>query len=251
LHSAKAAFNSQPMETRTTAFIFARGGSKGVARKNIRPLAGKPLIAYAIEVAMASRYVAQVVVSTDSEAIAEVARAYGALVPFMRPVALAQDDSPEWLAWRHAIAETQKMLGEEAVPFFLSVPATCPLRVPEDIDACVEALFADAKADIAITTTPAHANPYFTMVRAKEDGYLTIAAKPETPIARRQEAPRINEIVGIAYAARPEFVMTKMGIWEGRVRGITVPQERAVDIDTEHDFKVADFLMCERLKEGQ
>jgi CMP-N-acetylneuraminic acid synthetase len=236
------------METRTTAFIFARGGSKGVAGKNIRLLAGKPLIAYAIEAARASRTVARVVVSTDSEAIADVARAHGALVPFLRPAELAQDDSPEWLAWRHAIVETKKALGEDAVPFFLSVPATCPLRLPEDIDACATALLGDTHADLVITTTPAHANPYFTMVRAREDGYLTIAAKPETPIARRQDAPRIDEIVGVAYAARTGFVMEKMGLWEGRARGVAVPQGRAVDIDTEHDFRVADLLMRERLK---
>src|SRR5690606_14672723 len=87
---------------RTIAFVFARGGSKGVPRKNVRPLDGRPLIAHSIEVGLATPGVETVIVSTDDAEIAAVARAYGAEVPFLRPAELAQDSSPEWLAWRHA-----------------------------------------------------------------------------------------------------------------------------------------------------
>ena len=88
---------------KAVAVIFARGGSKGLPGKNIRPLAGKPLIAWAIEHALAVKRIDRVIVSTDSEEIAAVAREYGAEVPFLRPAELARDDSPEWLAWRHAL----------------------------------------------------------------------------------------------------------------------------------------------------
>ena len=119
------------MKAFIVAVIFARGGSKGVMRKNIRPLAGKPLIAYAIEVARASRWIDQVVVSTDDPEIAAVAQHYGAEVPFMRPSELARDDSPEWLAWRHAIRTLGAGQGR-AIDVFVCVPATSPLRAVEE-----------------------------------------------------------------------------------------------------------------------
>src|SRR5690606_25336272 len=153
---------------------------------NIRPLAGKPLVAHAISAALASPYVARVVVSTDSPEIAAVAKAHGAEVPFMRPPELAQDDSPEWLAWRHALTETRKFYGAEACPIFVSVPATCPLRETADIDACIEVLLNDATVDIAITTTQSHSNPYFTMVTTNAEGCVQLAATPPTPVSRRQ-----------------------------------------------------------------
>jgi len=231
------------MSNKTCAFIFARGGSKGVRGKNIRDLAGKPLIAYAIETAKKSRFVERVIVSTDDEEIAKVALSSGADVPFMRPAELAGDASPEWLAWQHALGEVKKIYGADSCPVFVSVPATCPFRSVDDIDNCIEALVGDKKADIAITVTASHSNPYFTMVTEDADGYAQLAAKPQNPIARRQDAPKVMDIVGVAYAARPEFVMAAKGMWEGRVKCVEVAQERALDIDTEHDFLMAELLM--------
>src|SRR5687767_5970077 len=91
------------MKPHIVGFIFARGGSKGIPRKNIRLLGGKPLIAYSIEAARASRFIERVIVSTDDPEIAKVAQQYGAEIPFIRPAELAQDNSPEWLAWQHAV----------------------------------------------------------------------------------------------------------------------------------------------------
>ena len=110
------------------AFIFARGGSKGLVGKNIRQLQGKPLIAWSIEQALAVKRINRVIISTDSLDIAAVARKYGAEVPFIRPAELARDNSPEWLAWRHALTymlETDGKLPE----VMLSLPATAPLRL--------------------------------------------------------------------------------------------------------------------------
>jgi N-acylneuraminate cytidylyltransferase len=235
------------MSISTTAFIFARGGSKGVAGKNIRPLAGKPLIGYAVEEALKSQYIERVVVSTDSQDIAAAATAAGAQVPFMRPAELATDESPEWLSWQHAITQTRAFYGQESCPLFVSVPATCPLREVADIDRCIEKLLAEPETDMVITTTASHSNPYFTMVTLADDGSVAIAARPEKPIARRQDAPRVMDIVGVAYAVRPEFVLRASGMWDGKVKAVEVPVCNAADIDTEHDFLVADLLMRHRL----
>ncbi len=230
-------------DNQTCAFIFARGGSKGVRGKNIRKLAGKPLIAYAIEAAKTSKYINRVVVSTDNEEIGAIARDWGAEVPFMRPAELATDDSPEWLAWQHAINQVRSHYGKDSCPVFVSVPATCPLRKTEDIDNCIAALTADNNSDIILTVTASHSNPYFTMVTYDEQGYASLAAKPPFQVTRRQDAPQVMDIVGVAYAARPEFILNLQGIWHGRVKTVEVPQERSLDIDTEYDFLVAELML--------
>lgn len=232
-----------------TAFIFARGGSKGVPGKNIRQLAEKPLIVYAIETALKSQYIQRVIVSTDDEAIAAVARNAGADVPFMRPKELAGDSSAEWLSWQHAIEKTRALYGQDACQIFVSTPATCPFRSVADIDRCIERLRGVPDADVVITTAAAHSNPYFTMITRDEEGYARLAASPPAPISRRQDAPKVWDIVGVVYAAKADFVMGAKGIWDGRVQTLEVPQERALDIDTEYDFLLAELLM--RHKQGK
>ncbi len=238
--------NQAPI-AKTTAFIFARGGSKGCVGKNIRPLAGKPLIGYAIESAKQSPYIARVIVSTDDEAIAQTAIQFGAEVPFMRPPELAQDASPEWLAWQHAITETEARYGKGACDTFVSIPAPCPLRLVEDIDRTIEALHALPEADMLITTATSHSNPYFTMVTKDAAGKVALAATPPGVVARRQDAPKVYDIVGMVYAARRDFIMRASRMWDGAVYTVELPAERCIDIDTEHDFLVADLLMRHRL----
>jgi len=226
---------------KAVAFIFARGGSKGLPGKNIRPLGGKPLIAWSIEHALAVKRIEQVIVSTDSEEIAEVARAHGAEVPFMRPAELAGDKSPEWLAWRHALnflLETRGSLPDAMV----SVPTTAPLRLPIDIENCLDQ-YEKGGADMVITVTDAHRSPYFNMVTNNEDGTVGLVISPQSRIARRQDAPVVFDMATVAYVARPEFVMTHNALFEGRVRTVHVPTERAIDIDTLLDFQMAECLL--------
>jgi CMP-N-acetylneuraminic acid synthetase len=223
------------------AFIFARGGSKGLPGKNIRPLGSKPLIAWSIGHALAVPRISKVIVSTDSEEIAAVARAYGAEVPFMRPAELARDDSPEWLAWRHALSHLQAT--QDSLPdAMVSVPATAPLRVPDDIDRCLD-LYAQGDSDVVITVTEAHRSPYFNMVSERADGTVGLVIPPSSSITRRQDAPAVFDMATVAYVARPAFVLARNGIFEGRVRAVTIPPERAIDIDTLYDFRLAEFLM--------
>lgn len=222
-------------------FIFARGGSKGLPGKNIRPFGGKPLIAWAIEHALAVKRIDRVIVSTDSKEIAEVAHEYGAEVPFMRPVELARDDIPEWLAWRHALDYLYNTTG--ALPeIMVSVPTTAPLRLPIDIEKCLDE-YEKHSADVIITVTDAHRSPYFNMVRTNSDGTVELINPLPSVIARRQDAPVVFDITTICYVADPDFVMTHKSIFEGRVRAVHVPPERAIDIDTLLDFQIAEMLL--------
>ncbi|PIS12083.1 MAG: acylneuraminate cytidylyltransferase [Bdellovibrio sp. CG10_big_fil_rev_8_21_14_0_10_47_8] len=231
------------MKSSVVALICARGGSKGLPGKNIRPLAGKPLIVWAIEQARAVSRVQRVIVSTDSEEIAEIARGAGAEVPFMRPPELARDDSPEWLTWRHAMNFLKETDG--AYPDrFIVVPATAPLRSVSDLEKCLDE-YEKGGADLVITVTEAHRNPAFNMVKVLEDGCVGLVM-PQSLISRRQDAPKVYDVTTVAYVARPEFVIHKNSLFEGKVRHVCIPAERALDIDTPLDFKIAECLMAHR-----
>ena len=232
------------MSKRVYGFVFARGGSKGVPRKNVRLLAGRPLIAHAIEAARRSRWLERVLVSTDDAELAAVARQFGAEVPFMRPAELARDDSPEWMAWRHALNFLAEQEG--AMPdVFVSVPTTAPLREPADIDACVDE-FLKGEADIVITIRRAARSPYFNMVRLDEGGGAHLVIAPPAEVNQRHAAPRVYDMTTVAYVTSPGYVLRAAGCFAGRTRAVEIPEERAVDIDTEYDFRIAEFLMQAR-----
>ncbi|MCW9035965.1 MAG: acylneuraminate cytidylyltransferase family protein [Rhodospirillales bacterium] len=224
------------------AFIFARGGSKGVPGKNIKPLAGKPLIAHTIETAKKSPYIERVIISTDDEEIAEVAQLYGGEVPFMRPGELAGDKSSEWLAWRHALEFMEKQSGEQ-IDLFVSVPTTSPLRQVEDINACIER-YLQGDVDVVISITPAQRNPYFNMVTLSENGLANIAIKADSIVSNRQEAPDMYDITTVCYAVNPILIKEQDALFAGKVGTVQVPQERSLDIDTEYDFRVAEALLA-------
>ncbi len=224
-----------------TAFIFARGGSKGLPGKNIRLFGGKPLIAWSIQHAQAVTRINRVIVSTDSQEIAAVAQQFGAEAPFIRPAELAQDDSPEWLAWRHALnylRETTDMLPEVMV----SVPATAPLRLPLDVENCLDE-YEGGGADIVITVTDARRSPYFNMVTINADSTVHLVSPPQLPIIGRQQAPVVYDMATVCYVASSEFVMTHNSIFEGRVKAVHVPPARGLDIDTLLDFQIAESVL--------
>ena len=223
------------------AIIFARGGSKGLPGKNIRPFGGKPLIAWSIEHALAIKRIDRVLVSTDSDEIAAVALEYGAEVPFMRPAELGADDSPEWLAWRHALNYLRESTGE-LPDVMVSVPTTAPLRLPQDIENCLNE-YENHDADIVITVTEAHRSPYFNMVKTNADGSVGLVNPPQKAIARRQDAPIVFDMATVCYVVKPEFVMSHESTFEGRVRSVHVPTVRAIDIDTLLDFQIAEALL--------
>jgi N-acylneuraminate cytidylyltransferase len=223
------------------AFIFARGGSKGLPGKNIKPLAGKPLIAYSVELALASEKIDRVIVSTDNEDIAKVAMSYGAEVPFIRPDKLAEDQAAEWLAWRHAI----EFLGQDSFDVFLSLPTTSPLRSVEDVENCLK-LFEDESTDFVVTMRAAERSPYFNMVVDDKVKGIQLVSQ-DGGVKRRQDAPLCYDLTTVAYVTSPEFIMKKNSIWDGKVSGCLVPKERAVDIDDKYDFDIAELFMNKRL----
>lgn len=222
------------------AFIFARGGSKGLPGKNIRPLGGKPLIVHSIETAKACSLIADVYVSTDDSAIAEVARQAGANL-INRPAELARDTTPEWLAWRHAIEDVEHRQG----PFdlFVSLPPTSPLRSVQDVENAIAAMEGDPSADICLTISDATRNPYFNMVADDGTGGVKLAITGPTGFTRRQDAPKLYDISTVAYVAKPDYIKSQSSLFAGRVLGVSVPKKRAVDIDDIWDFHFAEALL--------
>lgn len=221
--------------------IFARGGSKGIPNKNLQMVAGKSLIARAIETAQETAGLNRIIVSTDSAAIAKVALDAGAEVPFMRPKDLASDTSSEWLSWQHALAFLREADG--ALPTaMVSVPTTSPLRLASDIDACITA-YHQGDWDAIVTVAAAQRSPYFNMVSIEPSGQVNIAVKPPSGYVRRQDAPRLYDICTVAYVVRSEFVLESESLWSGRVGAVVIPQERSLDIDTPFDLQVAGLLL--------
>jgi len=230
---------------KTFAFVFARGGSKGVPYKNIKKLIDKPLIGHTLEIVNKLPEIEHCFVSTDCPEIARVSKNFKSIV-IDRPSVLAQDDSNEWMAWRHAIEWTRNKFGD--FDRFVSLPTTAPLRILSDVRRCLDAL--DKNTDAVITITPSQRTPWFNMVKfnKEKEGYMNLVIENSDKITRRQDAPAVFDMTTVSYVLRPDFIMKKENIWEGRVRGIIIPQERAIDIDTEFDFKIVEFIMSQRVR---
>jgi len=244
LHETRGAGDLKPF---AVGFVFARGGSKGVPRKNIRLLNGKPLIAYSIEAGLKSHLVDRVVVSTNDAEIADIARDYGAEVPFMRPAELAQDDTPEPLAWQHALRTLSDSGEWPKIDVFVSIPATSPLRAVGDIDACIRELL-KGDSDLVITVKPSERSPYFNMVALDDNGYARLVIPPIQEMHHRQSAPSVYDMATVTYVARPEYVLSSTKLFDGKVKAVVVPRDRGMDIDTELDLKFAEFLLSEEGK---
>ena len=221
--------------------ICARGDSKGLPGKNIKPLNGTPLIGWSINIAKKIDRVSRIIVSTDSEDIARVALEYGAEVPFMRPKELAQDDSPEWLVWRHAIKYMESNTGEN-VDAIIVLPATAPLRSVDDVNSCID-LYENEEVDSIITVSAASRNPYFNMIVNDENDYASLVISPESQTIRRQDAPEVYDMTTVAYVVNSDFVKRFNGIFDGKTKSVLIPRERVIDIDDLTDFKVAECLV--------
>ena len=222
--------------------ICARGGSKGVSRKNIRLLNGKPLIYYTIECANACQELDRTIFSTDDEEFAQIARHYSAEVPFMRPPHLAQDTSSKWDVFRH-IVETLEITENRRVDVLVDLDTGVPLRSPEDITTCITTILEDDEVDVVVTAYIPDRNPYFNMVEEGLDGFVKVSKQIGTTITRRQDAPKVYGLSPAVYAIRRE-ALWKYDHWaHSKMKVCLIPQERAVDIDTELDFRFVEFLM--------
>jgi CMP-N-acetylneuraminic acid synthetase len=225
--------------------IPARAGSKGIPDKNLRELAGKPLLAYAAEAAKASGALDRVVLSTDSEAIAELGRGLGIEVPFMRPAELAADDSPMLAVAQHAVAELDKQGWQAEAVVILQ--ATSPLRKAERIAEAVELLKA-GKADsvVSVVEIPDLFSPQKAM--KVEAGYLRFWAEDGRTVTRRQQVTSAYAREGTVYACRREVLMEKGTLYGVRCLPLVVSAEDALSIDTLEDWQRAESMLREQVK---
>jgi len=220
--------------------VPARGGSKGIKKKNIKELLGRPLIAYSIEQGLASPVIDRVVVSTDDREIAEVARAAGADLPFMRPAELARDDTPMFPVMEHALDAVEAEKGEQ-VSHLVLLDATSPLRLVSDIEDAM-GLFEGGNCEAVISGTQAHRSPWFNMVSIDDRGYVGLL-NGSGDVGRRQDCPQAYDLdttVWIYTRAAIKDIKKRM---PERTRLYIVPAERAFHIDTELDFEIVSYLM--------
>lgn len=222
----------------TFALIPARGGSKGITRKNIKLFAGKPLIVWTIEAALRSSMLDAVVVSTDDPEIADVARQAGAQIPFMRPSELALDQTPGLAPVLHAL---------EQLPQYDSVlllQPTSPLRSTEDINACLS-LATQQHAQSVVSVTEADTHPYWTY-RLTKDQTISRFIDAE-PIARRQDLPQAFALNGALYFAKANWLRSSGNLVGTETLAYVMSKERSVDLDTPLDWKLAELLLKESL----
>jgi CMP-N-acetylneuraminic acid synthetase len=227
--------------------IGARGGSQGLPGKNLRPLLGKPMIVWTIEHALATPEIDRVVVSTDSAAIAETARAAGAEVPFMRPAELANDSAGKFQVWQHALAACEKQY-RESYEMLVDLDCTNPLREPADISGVIRQ-FRESRprgVDAVFTVCPARKNPYFNVVEPDASGALRISKKLDGPILARQAAPQVFDIVGSVYILAPEYLRRANYLMDGHAEGYDIGEEKSLDVDSAFDFALIECLMKRR-----
>jgi N-acylneuraminate cytidylyltransferase/CMP-N,N'-diacetyllegionaminic acid synthase len=218
-----------------------RGGSKGVPRKSLRVVAGQSLLARAIYGARQCRVLDEVVVSTDDAEMAQAAAACGARVPFMRPAELAQDGSSKWDVFRHLVLEWERMDGRR-VELIADLDTGVPMRTSADIEASVE-LLRRTDADVVATAYEADRNPYFNMVEEMPDGSVKVVMKGERPLTCRQEAPVVYSLSPSIFAIKRDALWTYEHWSQAKFRVHVIPRERAMDIDTELDLHLVEFLM--------
>jgi CMP-N-acetylneuraminic acid synthetase len=231
------------MSGRVLAVIPARGGSKGLPGKNVRPLWGIPLIAHTVLLTRMCAGLNRAIVSTDSNQIAEVAREFGGDVPFMRPLELAGDDTPIWPVLQHALAVVEAEERREYQYLALLDP-TSPGRHPEDIEGALGRLRSVPSADGIVAVSQPTFNPMWTCV-IERDGWMTDLITDGAQFTRRQDVPVVYRINAMLYIWRTSFVRTAVSLRVGaRNLLYETPEHRSVHIDSPDDFAHAEALLA-------
>lgn len=226
--------------------IGARGGSKGVKNKNVRELLGKPLIAHSILQAKTSGLFAAIAVSSDSRHILDIAKAYGADILVERPAEMATDEAPKMPANQHCVRTAEQVSGV-TYDTIVDLDATSPLREIDDIRAAVR-LLEERRVSNVITGAPAHRSPYFNLVELDENGVARLSKKLAKPIARRQDAPKCYDMNASIYVYQRDALFADLSVFKKDTLLYEMPPERSVDIDSELDFQIVEFLMARREK---
>lgn len=222
-------------DLKVLALIPARGGSKGVPRKNIRPLCGKPLLLWSLEAARASRYLDRVVLSSEDPEIVETARQAGLEVPFLRPPELARDDTPGVEPVLHAL---DLLPGYDLV---VLLQPTSPFRSGGDIDRCIERLV-ESGAPCAVSVTRPEKSPYWMYTMGPESRLAPLLPTPEG-FSRRQDLPEVYALNGAVYVARTEWLRATRSFLTPETVGCVMTREHSVDIDSEEDFALCEFRL--------
>jgi CMP-N,N'-diacetyllegionaminic acid synthase len=223
--------------------IGARKGSKGIVGKNFRSIAGKPLIDWSLGQLIHNENVDVVVVSTDDPEIYEYGLRHGALDIGLRPKKLATDCASKWNVWQHSLNAVEEKLGP--ITAFLDLDCTSPLRDDKDINNAL-AIFKAEEPDMVMSCCEARKNPYFNLVEVSASGSLQVSKPLPENIVSRQQAPSVYEHAASTYVVAPSYLQSAKFLFEGYVIPYIMPIDRCVDIDTEFDFKVVEFLMKEK-----
>jgi len=222
------------------AIIPARGGSKGVPRKNVRIVGGKPLIAWTVEEARKSRYIDRTIISSDDKEILAVARALKCDIPFVRPAALARDNVTGIEPVLHALRNI-----DEHFDYVVLLQPTSPLRVVNDIDGCIKKCLAES-ACACVTVTLADKSPYW-MFSLSGHNYLRPVVKHKDMPLLRQLHKNVYALNGALYMARTDWFITNQKFITGKTIAYVMPQDRSVDIDTDWDLKICDLSLRNRI----
>ena len=220
--------------------ICARAGSKGVANKNLRLINGLPLIAYSLQQAVETELFSQIAVSSDSSEIRTTAMAHGATFVVDRPTQMASDTAPKLPAIRHCVETTEKEFGQFDI--IIDLDATAPLRIAADIIGSLELLTA-TNADNVITGTPAHRSPYFNLVEQDENGIVQLSKPLKDAVTRRQDSPKCFDMNASIYVWRRDALLNNSSLFVSSTRLFEMPRERSLDIDSEADFEMVEWMM--------
>lgn len=227
---------------RVLGLIPARGGSKGIPGKNIRLLCGQPLLAYTVQAAQAAQGLDHLILSTDDPTIAQVGHGLGVRVPFLRPAALARDESPTLPVVLHAVRFLEAQ-GQVFDAVCLLQP-TNPLRTSNLIDHCLRLLAeSDASAVMTVLPVPAKYNPHWTYFQT-EAAYLHPVLPHAQPITRRQDLPPAYHREGGVYVVRRDVLLEQKSLYGERVMGVPVEPHQSINLDTEDDWQRAEALLC-------
>lgn len=227
--------------------IPARGGSKGIPRKNLVPVSGKPLLAYTVEAALGSRHLDRVLLSTDDEEIAEAGRRLGLKVPFLRPAELAADDTPMMAVIRHAVGWLESAEGYRPTAVVLLQP-TSPLRTAAHIDAAIE-LFEKEQADSVVSVSEPLEHPC-DMVWF-DNGTMHLALSAEERWKGRQTYPKFYFVNGAIYIVKTELIETAMHPWGGKTVAYPMSPLESIDVDGEVQVVLAGLLLRQGANPGR
>ncbi|MEZ7754619.1 acylneuraminate cytidylyltransferase family protein [Microbacterium paraoxydans] len=224
--------------------ITVRAGSKGVPGKNLRVVAGRPLFGHSVAQAVATGLFDEIVVSSDSEEILAQAPAFGATGVVRRPAEMATDTAGKVPAIAHAVRTTEERTGAQ-YDVCVDLDATSPLRTIDDIRDAV-ALFESAGPESLITGAEARRNPYFNLVEEQPDGTVAVSKTPDDAVLRRQDAPRCFDMNGSIYVWRRSSLLDDQVVFFPSTILFEMPAERSIDVDSEFDFRIVEWLMGQR-----